>query len=772
MSLPPFSSVRISRLILLGTFLPLAFTSGSAQQGSEYKSLKLPGRPPQVVPAVLPEAFPLPLALQASERPERPTAVEEAWTPSVYRVSGTTFLVMNTNDAGAGSLRQAILDANANPGQDIIAFLISGTGVQTISPLSELPVITDPVIIDGATQSGYAGTPLIEIDGSAAGIGKNGLVIRAGGSVVRALVINRFVANASGSVIMNGMGILLDNAGGNVIEGCYIGLKATGTDTLGNGGTGIGIFGGSSHNLIGGYGLAARNIISGNKVSGIQVSTGSTGRNRIINNYIGLNAAGDASLGNLGNGIFIDAPDDTIGGTTASARNLISGNGEPGLALASAAQRTLVQGNYFGTDWGYWSGFGNGYNGIIILGGSYNTIGGPGKAAQNLIYASNQAGILIDSSTATGNVVQGNYVGGLLTNGAATANVIGIWIRNAHGNTIGGTADSAGNLVTFNFKHGIEISGTSASGNIVQGNKIGGYSFILSPAGNGRYGVVIDDAPGNLIGGTAPNAPNFIQGNQGGGIIIAGTNATRNIVQGNCIGPDINRAKGNGIQPDGIIIAASGNLIGGTLPYQGNIIAYNKGCGIFDSTGSRNTFLSNLIYSNDSLGIDLGPRGTTPNDSLDADAGQTICRTSQFSTLPISAPDRSGSADGCPVNPARCIRSSSSRTIGRVPTTSDKGRNTSGRGALPATARGMETSMSPSPNQSASINSLRLRPRGPIRAHRSSRENSACSTPTGTGFSIGGKRRETASTGTAMARSTLICIGWERARLIKTSSSR
>jgi hypothetical protein len=207
------------------------------------------------------------------------------------------------------------------------------------------------------------------------------------------------------------------------------------------------------------------------------------------------------------------------------ARNLIAGNGEPGVALASAAQRTLVQGNYFGTDWGHYYAFGNGYNGILILGGSYNTIGGPGKAAENLIYASNQAGILIEGASATGNVVQGNYVGGSPIAASTTANVIGIWVRDAPGNTIGGTADSAGNLVTYNYKHGIEISGDTASGNVVQGNRIGGYSFPLTSLGNARYGLVIDDAPGNLIGGILPNAPNYIQGNQAGGIIIAGAHA-------------------------------------------------------------------------------------------------------------------------------------------------------------------------------------------------------------------------------------------------------
>ena len=114
-----------------------------------------------------------------------------------------TFTVTNTNDSGAGSLRQAITDANANAGQtDTIAFNIAGAGPHTIAPASALPVITDPVIIDGTTEPDFAGTPVIELDGAGAGAGVSGLVINAGGSTVRALVINRFTAN--GIVLQTG----------------------------------------------------------------------------------------------------------------------------------------------------------------------------------------------------------------------------------------------------------------------------------------------------------------------------------------------------------------------------------------------------------------------------------------------------------------------------------------------------------------------------------------------------------------------------------------
>src|SRR5262245_50027954 len=110
------------------------------------------------------------------------------------RLAPATFTVTNTNDAGAGSLRAAILAANASPGADVIAFHV-GTGAQTISPATALPACTGPVSILGNTQPGFAGTPLIQLSGATAGSGANGLVLRGNGSVVRGLVINRFAAS-------------------------------------------------------------------------------------------------------------------------------------------------------------------------------------------------------------------------------------------------------------------------------------------------------------------------------------------------------------------------------------------------------------------------------------------------------------------------------------------------------------------------------------------------------------------------------------------------
>src|SRR5262249_51345413 len=138
----------------------------------------------------------------------------------------STFTVTNTDDAGPGSFRQAILGANANPGRDTIAFSIGGGGPQPLRPTSPLPTISDAVTINGTTQPGFGFAPLIELTGTDAGSTANGLTITAGNSSVIALVINSF----------KGYGIALLTNGNNLIATCYIGTDLAGTQARGNGG--------------------------------------------------------------------------------------------------------------------------------------------------------------------------------------------------------------------------------------------------------------------------------------------------------------------------------------------------------------------------------------------------------------------------------------------------------------------------------------------------------------------------------------------------------
>ena len=106
---------------------------------------------------------------QVQESNEANNAATENLTVTTGGGGGATFVVINTNDAGGGSLRQALLDANANAGIDSINFNIPGTGPFTITPLSPLPMVTGPVNINATTQPGYNGSPIVGLSGSGAG---------------------------------------------------------------------------------------------------------------------------------------------------------------------------------------------------------------------------------------------------------------------------------------------------------------------------------------------------------------------------------------------------------------------------------------------------------------------------------------------------------------------------------------------------------------------------------------------------------------------------
>jgi len=172
--------------------------------------------------------------------------------------------VTTTNHSGPGSLRQAILDANALAGPDTIGFNIAAGGLGII-PTNALPPVTDPVVIDGTTQPGFAGSPIIELNGQSAGTAVDGLRLWAGNSTVRGLVINRF----------NGDGIEVATNGNNIVEGCIIGLNIAGTADQGNSLSGIFITN-APNNRIGGTSAAQRNIISGNQQNGVLIQGGGT----------------------------------------------------------------------------------------------------------------------------------------------------------------------------------------------------------------------------------------------------------------------------------------------------------------------------------------------------------------------------------------------------------------------------------------------------------------------------------------------------------------
>jgi len=488
--------------------------------------------------------------------------------------AATTFFVFNTNDGGAGSLRQAIINANANPGVDTIKFNLP-PGASTISPGSGLPAITDPVIIDGYSQIGT--TPngqadsdnaglAVEIDGTNVPPSDSCLTISAGGSTVQGLVINRcrtgiridtaggntiqgnfFGTDPSGTVRrangisididaspnntiggttptarnlisgnISGLGVSIQNPSstGNVVAGNFIGTNAAGTAALNNG-TGVVIINNASGNTIGGTAAGARNVISGNS-TGISISVASTTGNVVAGNYIGTNPAGTASLGNS-TGISLSAPGNTIGGTTVSARNIISGN-STGVSLTTGAATNLVQGNYMGLNSAGDAAVGNSRAVAIQAGATNNLIGGTAAGARNIISGNSGGVVLATTVSGANNRVEGNFIG---TNPAGTVgipNSFGVDIQIGSGNVVGGTAAGAGNVIAFNSV-GVDVEppfgGPAASGDPILGNSIFSNNQGIDLNGDG---VTPNDAGDTDTGGNnLQNFPVLTAAGSGGG---------------------------------------------------------------------------------------------------------------------------------------------------------------------------------------------------------------------------------------------------------------
>jgi streptogramin lyase len=549
-------------------------------------------------------------------------------------ISPLPFTVVNTNDSGPGSLRQAILNANLHPGVDTINFLIPGPGPYVIDLLSPV-VVTDPAIIDGYTQPGARPNTLangdnavipVVVDGSQAGQVGAGMIIEAGDTLVRGLVFQNFT----------GAGLALTGKGGDTVSGCFIGTDWTGTQAAGNGAAGllVGEFPSSasastaapptSGNVIGGASPADRDIISGNGGPGIYLFGGTTG-NLIAGNLIGTDASGTRSLGNVTAGIIIGASDgptaqNQIGGTTPGTRNIISGNNGPGVYLFGGTTGNLIVGNFIGTDPTGLIAVGNANIGVLITDSPNNVVGGLAPSAGNVISGNRAAsppsppsanpnttgagGVVILGNASAGNQVLGNFIGTDVTGTAPLGNGYdGVGISGAPNNTVGGPAPGARNVIAGNGGVGVRIAGGNASGNVVQGNFIGTDVTGTAPLGNAFDGVYIDAAPNNTIGGTAPDAGNVISANHYSGIEIAALGATGNQVQGNLIGTSANGAGNLGNSGYGVLIQnTTGNTIG-----PGNVIA-NNGLGGFQvllgglppttTAGAGNTNTGNMFANN------------------------------------------------------------------------------------------------------------------------------------------------------------------------------
>ncbi|MEO6064924.1 MAG: right-handed parallel beta-helix repeat-containing protein, partial [Lysobacterales bacterium] len=313
-------------------------------------------------------------------------------------VSAATFTVTSTADSTAsGTLRWAIGQANGVAGADSIHFNIAGGGVKSIALLSPLPDIGTTMTLDGTTQPGYAGTPLIELNGSGAGAGANGLNVASANNLIRGLAINRF----------GGRGVSITSlAGGTTVSGCHVGTDAAGTAALANAGTGI-FIAGSPSNTVG-----PGNVVSGNLVDGVRIDAAAATGNVVKGNRIGTNLAGTAALPQTFNGVVISgASNNLIGGSGSADGNVISGNMRNGVAISGGGSGNRLERNHIGVAADGNTALGNGWDGVLVVDSPGNAIGGGVAGTYNVISANGGDGVELRGDATDNCVVQRNLIG-------------------------------------------------------------------------------------------------------------------------------------------------------------------------------------------------------------------------------------------------------------------------------------------------------------------------------------------------------------------------
>jgi titin len=382
---------------------------------------------------------------------------------------------------------------------------------------------------------------------------------------------------------------------------------------------------GAPSTFVGGTEAGARNVISGNQGVGLTVSGGGASNNIIQGNFIGTDVSGTVALSNFGGGLLIlGGPNNTVGGVSTGARNVISGNKLNGVTIEGAgATKNTVQGNFIGTDVSGTIAVANNNHGVYLSDAIDNTVGGTAAGAGNLISGNGGSGIFIntEAGTSTGNKLQGNFIGTNVSGMSALGNGSnGVLIQFASSNNlIGGTEAGARNVISANGDDGVFVVFTG-SGNLVQGNFIGTDLTGNAALGNTNRGVAIVRSPNVTVGGSTAGAGNVISGNGAGGIFISGPETSGDQVQGNHIGTGANTTTAIGNKGNGVFLSETSN----TSVDSGNVIAFNRGTGVFLQgifPVAGNAILSNSIYSNGQLGIDLNTDGVTANDPSDADTG-------------------------------------------------------------------------------------------------------------------------------------------------------
>lgn len=554
--------------------------------------------------------------------------------------------------------------------------------------------------VEGATDSGNNGNGIIirpqAFAANGAGSGDDTLPSNATGTTVggttpadRNIIAGNTVHGVYIAPLTSHLSVDY-TANNTLIVGNYIGLDINGSSDASNIGThqyGVyvdnasGTQIGSITGAVDGQCRGGCNVISGNDQSGVIITGLLHGGNSVVNNFIGLNAAGTGRVPNGKSGVIIAGGGFTniIGGTAPGSRNVITGNTDYGIVLQAAGsfrQGGTIVGNYIGTN-PAGTGLvttasitGNAKGGIQIAQASEYQIGGTTAAERNIISGNQGAtgaadvyGIHIAGTSSVGEIF-GNFIGLNVSGTAALGNrtggilLLGGVSNGPTGNFIGGINISERNIISgngtaTNAGSGIELRGAGTRDNFIRGNFIGLDLSGTADVGNTGDGIRIVDAIGNFIGGDENEAFNIIAGNDGDGIEITTVTAQKangNRIQNNRIGTNSDDSdtnpvplanSGNGIHITG---DAFRNQIGADPALEndnsGNHIAFNTLAGVYVNTttvlsgaGVGNSIMKNVLRGNGGLGIDLGTVGVTSNDSGDSDSGPN--RLQNFPTLTL-----------------------------------------------------------------------------------------------------------------------------------------
>lgn len=608
-----------------------AILDANATDGLDSIMFNIPGNPPfGISPSSPLPAITDPVVIDATTQPGHTTqpVIELVGTSAGVSTAGLRLggsggstvrgLAINRFDADGIRLESSGNVVQANyVGTDVTGSIARGNGQYGIfvwnvsSNLIGGTNLDDRNVLSGGNDTGIYilnGTDNI-VQGNHVGVNSTGdapLGNRNNGITIFTSSTNQIggAAEGSGNLISGnaGSGVNLNGitSTGNLIQGNLIGVNSNGTAAIPNLGDGI-TLNSAPANVIGGTNSAQRNLISGNVKAGILLNGAGTKLNQIFGNFIGTDAGGLAKLGNTLAGLTLTgAVSNQIGAPLPFSGNVISGNHQDGIFIATNSVANLVQGNFIGVSAEGINALGNGLNGVAINSAAFNVIGGEGVGARNVISANTNAGVWIYRAAASNNVVQANLIGTDSTGLAALKNLATGVLVEAPRNLIGGSTPSAGNLISGNGHVGVWLLNSNAFENLVLGNLIGTALGGTNALGNVNAGVGITDSANNQIGGVGEFEGNVISGNgfptNNGGVFILGNNATGNKILGNFIGTDINGQVALRNRFEGIyILAANGNIIGGESPGAGNLISGNTTRGLRITNSCCTEISGNLI---------------------------------------------------------------------------------------------------------------------------------------------------------------------------------